>query len=214
LIADRIAPSLGQPPEDAAALRDFPCRGLHPGAVFFRIVRRGRGPWWFGSSMTGRFDLPAPRGTCYLASDPVAALLEVLGTDRKGGLVSHDFLKERGLRELPVPRELVIADLTSRRAAGFGITAEIGTIVPYDLPQAWAAKLHESRCDGLVYWLRHDPSHAEGWALFGPQGERKHWKRGRELLISEDMVRRLRREYGIQIIRIPTARELTIGDDV
>ncbi len=164
--------------------------------------------------MASRFDLPVPRGTCYLASDPVAALLEVVGPDRIRGLVSHDFLQERGLRELPVPRELVIADLTSRQAAGFGVTAEIGTIVPYDLPQTWAAKLHESRCDGLVYWLRHDPSRAEGWALFGPQGERKHWKRGRELPISEDMVRCLRREYGITVVRIPTARELTILGDV
>ncbi|MEA2604767.1 MAG: hypothetical protein QOF89_5759 [Acidobacteriota bacterium] len=209
----REASSLSRPPEDPADLKDFPCRGLNPGMVLFRVVRRGRGPWWFGSSMAGRFDLPAPHGTCYVASDPLAALLEVVGADRMGGLVSHDFLRERGLRELPVPRELVIAELTSRKAIGFGITAEIGTIVPYDLPQAWAAKLRESRCDGLVYWLRHDPSRAEGWALFGPQGERKSWKRGRELPISGEIVRRLRRECRIEVVRIPTSGELTILED-
>ena len=89
----------------------------------------------------------------------------------------------------------------------------VGTIVPYDLPQAWAAKLRESRCDGLVYWLRHDPSRAEGWALFGPRGERKYWKRGRELPISGEIVRRLRRECGIEVVRIPTSGELTILED-
>jgi hypothetical protein len=163
--------------------------------------------------MAGRFDLPAPRGTCYLASDPLAAVLEVVGADRMGGLISHDFIRERGLRELPVPRELVIGDLTSRKAAGYGLTAEIGTIVPYDLPQAWAEKLRESRCDGLVYWLRHDPSRAEGWALFGPQGERKYWKRGRELPISGEIVGRLRRECRIEVVRVPTSGELTILED-
>jgi len=164
--------------------------------------------------MAGRFDLPAPNGTCYLATDPLAALLEVLGADRERWIVSREFIKERRLRELPVPRELLIADLTSREASSFGITAEIGTLVPYALPQAWAARLQEVHFDGLVFWLRHDPSRAEGWALFGPQGERKGWRRGRELPISRPLIDRLWKECRIAVERTPLSGELTIVDDV
>jgi len=163
--------------------------------------------------MAGRFDLPAPHGTCYLASDPLAALLELLGAELERWIVSREFLAERRLRELKIPRELSIADLTSREAIGFGITAEIGTLVPYTLPQAWAAKLHEARFGGLVYWLRHDPSRAEGWAFFGPEGERKSYRRGRELPISSQLIERLWRECRIAVARTPMSGDLTIVDD-
>jgi hypothetical protein len=161
----RQTSSLGRPPEDPATLRSFPDRPLSIHTELFRVVRRGKGPWWFGSSMEGRFDLPSPFGTCYLAGDPLAALLELLGADREGGFVSAEFLAGRRLRELRAPRDLTAADLTSRRAAGFGINSEIGTIVPYAGPQAWAERLHGARFDGVVYWLRHDPSRGEGWSL-------------------------------------------------
>lgn len=210
---DRQTPSLKPPPEDPVALRPFPSRGLDLDAVLFRVVRQGKGPWWFGNSMAGRFDLPAPLGTCYLAGDPLAALLEVLGGDLGRWIVSREFLRERRLRELPIPREVSIADLTAREAAGFGITAEIGSLVPYTLPQAWAAKLREARFGGLVYWLRHDPSRAEGWAFFGPQGERKGYRRGRELPISSQLIDRLWRECRIAVVRTPLSGELTILDD-
>jgi len=213
LSRNRQTPSLGWPPEDPEALRKFPDRPLNPDAKLFRVVRRGNGPWWFGNSMLGRFDLPAPSGTCYLAADPVSALLEVLSGDRRGAVVAAEFLAERGLRELRVPRELTLADLASRRAAGFGITAEIGTLVQYDQTQAWGSRLHGAGFHGLVYWLRHDPSRAEGWALFGPAGERKSWRRGREIPISRELVNRLRVECGIEVARIPRASELTIQDD-
>jgi RES domain-containing protein len=163
--------------------------------------------------MSGRFDLPAPLGTCYLASDPLSALLELIGVDRKGGAVAAEFLAERRLRELRTPREFTLADLASRRAAGFGITSEIGTLVPYEQPQAWAASLQGAGFQGLVYWLRHDPSRGEGWALFGPAGERRSWRRGCEVPISHQLVERLRAECGVEVVRIPKASELTILDD-
>src|SRR3954470_13331549 len=137
---DRQAPSLGWPPADLSDLQGFSLRALTPGTLLFRVVSKGLGPWWFGSSMLSRFDLPEPEGTCYLASDEISALLEVVGTERMGGVVPAEFLKARRLRELQVPREIVLSDLTSRRAIRFGITVEIGTIVPYDCPQAWAAR--------------------------------------------------------------------------
>lgn len=205
--------SLGSGPEDPAELKHFPDRPLYAKKDLFRVVRRGRCPWWFGSSMLGRFDLPAPGGTCYLAGDPIAALLEVVGADRKNGIVAAEFFAERQLHELQVPRDYTMADLTSRRAAGFGITSEIGTFVPYEAPQAWAAKLRAARFEGIVYWLRHDPSKSVGWALFGKVGERRRWRRGREIPISGVLLKQLWTDCRIAVVRVPAAADLTILDD-
>lgn len=210
---DRKFPSLGWPPADPLALKDFPQRKLSPEVRLFRVVKRGRGPWWFGSSMQGRFDLPEPDGTCYLAADELSALLEVLASEREGAMISMEFFERRGIRELQVPQEVTLSDTTSRRASGFGITAEIGAIVPYERPQAWAASLFQAGFLGIVYWLRHDPSRAEGIALFGPRGERKHWKRGRERPVSAVLIQRLQTEYGIEVVPVPTSRQLRILDE-
>jgi RES domain len=210
---DRQTPSLGWPPEDPAALSGFPTRRLSPTTVFYRIVRRGNGPWWFGGSMQGRFDLPTPEGTCYLATDEIAALLEVLGPDLESGAVSAGFLADRRLRKLRLPVDPALSDLTAREAVHFGITAEIGTIVPYACPQAWAAKLRAAGSPGLVSWARHDPSRREMVALFGAHGERKGWRKGREQAISGPLVERLERECGIEVIDLPRSDELVfLGD--
>lgn len=208
----RQFPALASPPDDPSRLATFPARLLAAGARLFRIVRKGRGPWWFGNRMDGRFDLPEPHGTCYLAADPLAALLEVLGPDRNGGLVASEYLLERRLRELSIPADITVADVTSRQASSFGITAEIGTIVPYGRTQSWARQLNRANFQGIVYWLRHDPSRSEGFALFGPQGERKSWRRGRERAISRELIARLRTECGIEIAPIPRLRDLRLID--
>jgi hypothetical protein len=163
--------------------------------------------------MEGRFDLAVPHGTCYLATDPLAALLEFLGPDRSGGIVSAELLAERRVRELHLPEDIKVADVTSRGASGFGITAEIGTILPYDRPQAWARQLHEANFQGIVYWLRHDPSRSEGFALFGPHGERKAWKRGRERAVSEELIQRLRTECNVEVVSVPHSRELRVIEE-
>ncbi len=207
---DRESASLGRPPEDASALEGFPVRRFASTTVFVRVVRRGKGPWWFGSSMGGRFDLAEPEGTCYLATDEISALLEVFGPDLEGGTISLDFLASRSLRKLRLPGELDLADLTSREAVRFGITAEIGTLVPYERPQEWAATLRANGSPGLTYWPRHDPAHHLAVALFGPHGERKRWKRGREASISRELIERLREECGIEVLDVPRSEELIL----
>ena len=206
----REAVSLGWPPSDPAALGDFPRDPLAPGRSLWRVVRKGRGPWWFGSSGHGRFDLPAPEGTCYLADDELSALLEAIGPDRSAGAVSNQFLDVRGIRRLHVPTEKTLADLTSRRCAGFGLTLEVHTLVPYDRPRAWAASLRRTGVDGLLYHVRHDPGAGKGVALFGRQGERTSWRRGRERPIGLRLVERLERECGITVIDVPRYSELEI----
>jgi hypothetical protein len=209
----RESTTLRPPPEEPGSLADFPSRPLSPETPLFRVVRKGNGPWWFGSTLEGRFDLPEPEGTCYLADDPLAALLELIGPELESGAVSADFLRERRIRELQVPEEIEVADLTSRKASGFGITAEIGTIVPYALPQAWALRLRAAGSEGLVYWLRHDPSRAGGYALFGPHGERTRWKKGKEKPISRELIARLAAECSIEVLPVPRSGELRISGD-
>lgn len=66
----------------------------------FRVGRAERSPWWFRSSLEGRFDLPEPDGTCYVALDPLAALLEVIGPDCERGYLSAEHLARRRVYQL------------------------------------------------------------------------------------------------------------------
>jgi hypothetical protein len=70
----RQTPSIGLPPP-ADDLVDFPVWHVHAGTVLCRVTSVGLGPWWFSTGGHGRFDLPPPRGTCYLADDEMGALL-------------------------------------------------------------------------------------------------------------------------------------------
>lgn len=163
--------------------------------------------------MQGRFDLPEPEGTCYLATDEISALLEALGPDLERGAVSSGFLASRRLRKVRLSGHRILSDLTARGAVRFGITTEIGTIVPYACPQAWAARLREAGFSGIVSWARHDPERRETIALFGAHGERKSWRRGREQTISTSLVERLHRECGIEVIDVPTSDQLRVLGD-
>lgn len=95
----------------------------------------------------------------------------------------------------------------------FGITSEIGSIVPYGCPQAWAAALWAAGSTGVIYGSRFDPARAESVALFGPHGERKQRRKGREQAISPRLIEHLQRECGIEVIDIPTADQLEIIGD-
>ncbi|MEM7480913.1 MAG: RES domain-containing protein [Acidobacteriota bacterium] len=205
-------PSLTAPPSDPSDLATFPARSLAPEDDLYRIVHEGLGPWWFGHRGDGRFDLEAPHGTCYLAREPLAALLDVIGPNRAGGAVSRAFLAARRMRRLRVPKVHRLADLVARRATAFGVTGEIGLIVPYDLPQQWAGRLHEARFEGVVYRLRHDPAGDEGLALFGAAGERRGWRRGREEELPAELLDRLEEECGIEVLDVPKSSQLKFVD--
>lgn len=92
--------SLAPPPEDPAELEGFPRMVLESVTCLYRVGRAERSPWWFGSSLEGRFDLPEPDGTCYVALDPLTALLEVIGPDRERGYLSAEHLARRRVYEL------------------------------------------------------------------------------------------------------------------
>ncbi len=100
--------------------------------------------------------------------------------------------------------------MTSREVVRFGVTAEIGTLTPYNLPQAWAAALYFSGHSGIAYWPRHDPAREIALALFGRHGERKRWRKGREVSIGPELIRRLREECGIEVLDVPRFDEIRL----
>lgn len=206
----RDVPTLDPPPDNPEDLRDFPADELPPDRPFFRVSRRDYSPWWFGSALFGRFDLAHPQGTCYLAEDEIGALLEAIGAERRGGALSTCFLAARRLYRLRLPRGHYTADCTSRRAVRFGITAELGTIVPYDLPQAWAARLYEGGFEGMVYRLRHDPLGTRAVALFGCAGERTDWPIDEDHMILGRLEERLKEECGIYVLDVPSLEDLDL----
>ncbi len=126
-------------------------------------------PWWFGSSLDNRFDLPDPSGTCYLAESEIVGLLEAWAGVR---MISHTTVATRAISTLDIGRDLVLADVTANAAIKFGVTAEISTTIDYPLTQAWAQALHAAGFDGIRYWARHDLTHTHACiAVFDSAGD-------------------------------------------
>lgn len=197
-------------PDPGADLRRFPRRTLRAGTVLHRAARHA--PWWFCSDGQCRFDLIAPDGTCYLAHDEVGALLELVGPELAGGAVSEEFLAERRLYALTLDADVVVADTTSRRAAGFGVTNELATMADYHVPQAWAKALHQHHFAGVAYRLRFDPGAAVGGiARFGAGGQHDvapDGHAGPPRPIDKVVRERLQRDCGITIVPRPCLDQL------
>lgn len=160
--------ALGPPP---ASLAGFPAYLVDTDADLFRAHGRELGPWWFGSDGSGRFDLPSPRGTCYVALDPLSALRERLGPVLGGSSAVPESLLEASVvsrLRLPQPRE--VADAQDRGAAAFGVTRELESTVPYAVPQAWARAFDGAGLGGVRYGPRFTPGRSSAVALFGAEG--------------------------------------------
>jgi hypothetical protein len=150
-------------------LKGFPRRTLRGDATIHRIHRSGNAPWWFSSDGTGRFDpVGTGAGACYFAEQPLGAWIEVF---RKPMLLSEDEVLERSLYNTQLGRDLRLADVTSRRALQFGITASIGADEDYTQSHAFAASALAEGFAGIRYFVRHDPAQRlYGIALFGEAG--------------------------------------------
>lgn len=113
-----------------------------------------------------------PAGTCYLAEQPLAALLEVT---RGLTLLSDAFIDGRRLLTVQLPDDLPVADLTAAGAYRYGLTAEVAATSNYDVPQAWAAEFRDLGFAGVRYHVRHDPAaDLIGIAWFGRAGRLRH----------------------------------------
>lgn len=161
-----------RPPPPDCDLSPFPARSVDAGTRWKRGHRREHEPWFFSSGGTGRFNLSAPFGTCYLASSDDVAARESIGPDiARSGVVASTFLEGRVVSSLTLPEPINAAHVSSDEAFPFGVTAELCSMERYQVPRQWAHSLHESGFDGIWYHPRFSPgADARAIAVFGPAG--------------------------------------------
>lgn len=149
-------------------LEGFPRRTLRGDRTLHRIHRTARGPWWCSSDGSGRFDpVGTGLGACYLAERPLGAWVEVF---RMRMLLAEADVLQRSLLSVQLGRDLRLADLTSRRALGFGVTASRAD-ERYDASHGFAVRAVQAGFDGVRYLMRHDPAQRlYGIALLAPTG--------------------------------------------
>lgn len=177
---------LSEPPA-TGELRRLPAERL-AGRKLYRLYNRRRAsPWWFASAPRdaaegGRFDLPAPDGTCYFGTTSAAATLEGLQDLLGTGLLHRSVLERLALAEIAAPATApVAAKLTTARATALGVTAGLWADADRALTQRWAAALHRV-WEALYAGIQHDPTgRARAVALFDAAGEhppagRSRWR--------------------------------------
>lgn len=187
-------------------LARFPRRTLRGDRVLYRLHRASHGPWWFSSDGSGRFDpVDTGMGACYLAERPLGAWVE---TYRKTMLISETDVRERRLVELALGRDLRLADVTSRRALSFGVTASLGAGEDYAPGHDFAARALAAGFSGVRYLLRHDNAQQlYGAALFGPAGEPAtgdpHWPMSPGAPPSDALIDEARRRFRYRVMPVP-----------
>ncbi|MFE5703399.1 RES family NAD+ phosphorylase [Rhodococcus koreensis] len=167
--SSRALQHLAVPPSPDTPRGRFPVHAVPAGTTTYRTHGAKFGPWWFGTSLGGRFDLTGPDGTCYTAESELIILLE---TWCGIALIPSPEIAQRVISAVAVDRELHLADATSNAAIQFGMTSEISTTSDYALTQQWAQALRAAGFDGIRYWARHEMTHMHAcYALFAPSGD-------------------------------------------
>lgn len=166
---------LGEPPAPEV-LAGLPRRSVVD-LELHRVRRAEHGAWWFSSidaahpGGSGRFDLPAPQGSCYLATSAVAAVLEHF-RGFSNGIASQDALRQRRRAQLIAPDSAPdAADLAEPGALSAGVTLDLSASQDRLLTQRWARALRDSGWTALHHPIQHDPSASErGVTLFDAAG--------------------------------------------
>lgn len=166
-MASRSERALVEPPDDLSA---FPARTIRRNTRLYRAHSLGRGPWWFSSDGDGRFDLPAPDGTCYVTDQPGAALRERLGPKVvRSGAVLRAELERTLVSRLALPAPAHVANAAHTHAYVHGCTTEISTVEDYGLTKRWAIAFRRDGWMGVRYAARLATG-AISVALFGTAG--------------------------------------------
>lgn len=153
-------------------IQRVPQRDLR-GVPLFRLHRTAdaagpRVPLFFGSRGTGRFDLPAPRGTCYLADTRIGAWLE---TFRGARLVAAHDARLRTLTSTASPNPCLVLDFTDGHAAAAGVTMEHHGSANRAVTWSLAEAADATGARGVTSWARHDPAAgSRTMALFDDAG--------------------------------------------
>ena len=172
-----------QAPVEGVDFAGFPSQNLPTGGTWFRTHRRqeaspDRGAWHFSSSpagstapTSGRFDLPTPFGTCYLASTATAAVRELTHPFFvKNGWVPATLITGRVVSALGLRQAYVGADVSIAKAAPYRVSSELTTMTDYAITQAWARAFHSVGFGAVLAALRFSPGRDRGLALFGDSG--------------------------------------------
>lgn len=152
----------------AQRIATLPVRGLEVARVAWA---NHDSPWFFCNrtddpATAGRFDLERPRGTCYLAREPIGALFERLcDPEDLDRVISYPLLERLSVWTGTLQIDGDIADATH---PGSRITTELRTMTPYEVPWSIADVLAKIGRAGLQWVLRFHPSGKRGVALFGP----------------------------------------------
>ena len=180
--------------------------------VLHRVFRNGHaGPWWFSSlgadpMASGRFDLPPPDGTCYLATSAVGALLEAF-QDFGQGILPIEELQRRRRAEVIAPSSAPkAATLVAAQARRFGVTQALWAGGERALTQRWARALR--RAGWLALWsgLQHDTTgRLRGATLFDDAGDHfpygdSSWAWAERTLADDASTIKGLRRYGIVVI--------------
>lgn len=208
-----------QPVSEAHEISRLPRASSHGSFYREHQERPGAdgGCWWFsgtaaGEVPEGRFDLPAPRGSLYLAE-----MERVASRERCGRFLAHcapipvTFVEGRVISTVSGALH-DLADVTHDDAADIGATREIGTIDDFALTATWAAAADREAFTGLQYFPRFTTGNGKAFAIFGDAGA--HALKGFSIASVTSLASVLARE-GIQPRIIPTALEaVDDADDV
>jgi len=64
--------------------------------------------------------------------------------------------------------------------------------------------------DGIYFDMRHSPASAPALALFGDEGLMSDWEDGSSAEIGTRHISRLQARFGVEVLSVPSSRELTI----
>lgn len=184
-------------------LERFPQHTLRGDRTIYRVHHAINGPWWFSSDGSGRFDpVGTGQGACYFAERRLGAWVEIF---RKSMLLTEEAVARRGLFSVALGGATRLADLTSRRALGFGVTASLGADEDYGPSQEFAAQAVQAGFAGIRYLVRHDPAQRlYGIALFDrPAGGERDWPAGRTTEIPPGLIAAARAEFGYRVLPRP-----------
>ena len=165
----------------ATTLAGLPAYVPAPGDPLWRVYRVAdpvagspRGPWYFAAvtksrpiAETGRFDLTAPDGTCYLGDTPQAAYKEHF----QAKLIDPDDERGRALACASPRGEVRIGDLASEEAEAIGVSLVEATTRNRRATQNLARQVRGAGFDGIRHLRRSDPTgRTYTYGLFGSAG--------------------------------------------
>jgi len=199
------------PPEDHTLLVEFPFLDEERlPEVLFRVHRVDHEPQWFATSGTGRFDPPALAadlfGTCYLAADPVTAVMEAFGDLP---VVTQEMVDGRAMAVVRLPPVPKLADMTSPLIVGrWRLDRRISTGDDYSVCQRWAHSLRLAGFAGIYYEPRHDPRRRvqpASVALFaGPGLQPEMMVLADDGPISSEVILATKEAFGLRVLRRST----------